>query len=168
MTNAAPIWYNISLGDYRGIARTNVRANTFLSSIIPQKNFYFKSWQTKFYKNFTKKFFKKVLTSPGVLWYNKRGIYFFFFLGKKFRGARDRSSSSYWPTHPEALPPEANKCSTNKCLSTFLVDTRTIVRFQVSNSTHHYYILKIKKSQYFCINFFNLFLLLTTHTLPLN
>lgn len=118
------------------------------------KKFLFQDLTRQNLKNFIKKFLLICLTTAGVSWYNKRGrrnLFFFFFCG-----ARDRSSSSF-KTRTNDRGREANKCSTNRCSSTFLVDTRTIVRFQVPNSTHHYYILKTKKSQYFCINFFIFF-----------
>lgn len=154
MTNAAPIWYNKGLGGWGG---SRPRTFCLVSPLFyyTTKKFLFQVLTKGFCENFIKKFLLICLTSPGVSWYNKRGrrnLFFFFF----FAAPEIRSSSSF-KTRTNDRGREANKCSTNRCSSTFLVDTRTIVRFQVPNSTHHYYILKTKKSQYFCINFFIFF-----------
>lgn len=85
LTNAAPIWYNISLGGLGGTPRTN-----FLC-VLPlfyytTKKFLFQDLTRQKLQNFIKKFLLICLTTAGVSWYNKRrrrNLFFFFFFAAR-------------------------------------------------------------------------------------
>ena len=131
LTNAAPIWYNKRSGGWGGFANVNF-CLVYPLFYYTIKKFLFQVLTNGFCENFTKKVLLICLTSPGVSWYNKRGIFFFFFFRKKI--PRARGTQLQLPTtHPGALRRRR----------------RTNVRFLILNSTHHYYNIKKTLCQVF-------------------
>ena len=105
------------------------------------KKFLFQVLTKGFCENFTKKVLLIRLTTAGVSWYNKRGIFFFFFLRKKIPRARAGAAPAPIGRHTRGRWRRR----------------RTNVRFSILNSTHHYYNIKKKTCQVFLVKKFIFF-----------